>query len=140
MNVENLEVNKNQTKPAVNQVELHPYNPSHKLVAYCKEKGIHITAYSPLGSTDSPLYKDSTLLEIAEKKGKTPQQCLLQWGIQSGWDVIPKSVTKERIEANLALDGWTLSDEELNKLSNLEGRLKVCGDSWLPIKVFVDDE
>jgi len=71
-----------KTVQAVNQVELHPKNPSPKLVAYNKEKGIHSTGYSCLGSTDSPLYKDRTLLDIAEKKGKTPQQVLLMWGLQ----------------------------------------------------------
>lgn len=60
--------------PAVNQIELHPNNPSPKLVAYCKEKNIHCTGYSCLGSTDSPLYRDPTLLKMAEKIGKTPQQ------------------------------------------------------------------
>ncbi|KAI0396384.1 Aldo/keto reductase [Xylariaceae sp. FL0594] len=127
-------------KPAVNQIELHPNNPSPKLVAYCKEKGIHCTGYSCLGSTDSPLYKDQTLLDIAEKKGKTPQQVLLQWGIQNGWDVIPKSVNKERIEANFALDGWNLTDDEMHALSNLKGRFKVCKDAWLPVKVFFGDD
>ncbi len=63
-----------KTVPAVNQIELHPNNPSPKLVAYCKEKNIHCTGYSCLGSTDSPLYKDPTLLKMAEKIGKTPQQ------------------------------------------------------------------
>ncbi|KAK8096763.1 uncharacterized protein PG998_004984 [Apiospora kogelbergensis] len=123
-------------KPAVNQIELHPNNPSKKLVTYCGEKGIHCTGYSCLGSTDSPLYKDATLLKLAEAKGKTPQQCLLQWGIQKGWDVIPKSVTASRIEANFDLDGWWLTDEEVDQLDNLKDRFKVCGDDWLPIKVF----
>ncbi|KAI1260562.1 aldo/keto reductase family protein [Xylariaceae sp. FL1019] len=129
-----------KTKPAVNQIELHPNNPSPKLIDYCAEKGIHCTAYSCLGSTNSPLYKDATLLELAEKKGKTPQQCLLQWGIQRGCDVIPKSVTKERIEANFALDGWSLTEDEMTKLSNLKDRFKVCGDGWLPDKIFHGDD
>ena len=122
--------------PAVNQIELHPNNPSFKLVAYNKSKGIHSTAYSCLGSTDSPLYKDKTLLEIAEKKGKTPQQCLLMWGLQRDTSVIPKSVTKSRIEQNFQLDGWSLTDEEMESLDNLKDRFKVCGDGWLPIRVF----
>lgn len=129
-----------QIKPAVNQIELHPNNPSPKLVAYCKDKGIHVTGYSCLGSTDSPLYKDKTLLSIAEKKGKTPQQCLLQWGIQNGWDVIPKSVTPSRIQGNFDLDGWSLTDEEVKQLSSLPDRFKVCGDAWLPVKVFFGDD
>lgn len=129
-----------QIVPAVNQIELHPNNPSPKLVQYCKDKGIHVTGYSCLGSTNSPLYKDETLLSLAKAKGKTPQQCLLQWGIQNGWDVIPKSVTKERIEGNFDLDGWELTDDEMKKLSSLPDRFKVCGDDWLPVKVFFGDD
>ena len=129
-----------KTVPAVNQVELHPNNPSPKLVAYCKEKGIHCTGYSCLGSTDSPLYKDPTLLKMAEEKGKTPQQVLLMWGLQHEWSVIPKSVTDARIEKNFELDGWDLSTEEMQKLDNLRDRFKVCGDAWLPVKVFFGDD
>jgi len=126
--------------PAVNQVELHPNNPSPKLVAYNTAKGIHSTGYSCLGSTDSPLYKDPTLLQLAEKKGKTPQQVLLAWGLEKGWSVIPKSVNKERIEKNYQLDGWSLTPEEVNELSNLKDRFKVCQDGWLPVKVFFGDD
>jgi len=129
-----------KTVPAVNQVELHPNCPSPKLVQYCKEKGIHCTGYSCLGSTNSPLYKDATLLKMAEKKGKTPQQLLLAWGIQKGWSVIPKSVSKERIEKNYELDGWELSSQEVHELDNLPDRFKVCGDGWLPVKVFFGDD
>ncbi|KAF2266833.1 aldose reductase [Lojkania enalia] len=126
--------------PAVNQIELHPNCPSPKLLDYCKEKGIHCTAYSCLGSTDSPLAKDETLHSIAKAKGKTPQQVLLMWGLQRGTSVIPKSVTASRIQANFELDGWELTEEEMKKLSSLPDRFKVCGDSWLPVKVFFGDD
>lgn len=126
--------------PAVNQVELHPNNPSFKLVSYCKEKGIHCTGYSCLGSTDSPLYKNQTLAKIAESKGKTIQQVLLVWGLQHGWSVIPKSVTASRIEKNWEIDGLSLNDEEMKTLDSLPERFKVCGDGWLPVKVFFGDD
>ncbi|KAF2228744.1 putative glycerol dehydrogenase Gcy1 [Viridothelium virens] len=122
--------------PAVNQIELHPNCPSPKLLEYNKSKGIHCTAYSCLGSTDSPLYKDATLLKLAEVKGKTPQQCMLMWGLQRGTSVIPKSVTASRIEKNFELNGWELSKEEMSQLGNLPDRFKVCKDGWLPVKVF----
>ncbi|KAH0843104.1 Glycerol 2-dehydrogenase (NADP(+)) [Fonsecaea pedrosoi] len=142
--ISNLEklLNAPSTKivPAVNQIELHPNMPSPKTLAYCKEKGIHVTAYSCLGSTDSPLAHDQTLQKIADAHGKTPQQVLLMWGLQRGTSVIPKSVTKSRIEANFQLDGWELSQEEMDTLSNIKTRFKVCGDSWLPIKVFFNEE
>lgn len=126
--------------PAVNQIELHPNNPSPKLVAYCKEKGIHCTAYSCLGSTNSPLAHDKTLAAIADKHGKTTAQVLLVWGLQRGTSVIPKSVTPARIESNWQLDGLELSPEEMDKLSSLPDRFKVCGDAWLPVKVFFGDD
>jgi len=131
-----------KTMPAVNQVELHPNCPSPKLLDYCKEKGIHATAYSCLGSTDSPLYKNQDLIKLAEKKGKTVQQVLLMWGIQRGTSVIPKSVTAARIEKNFELDGWELTADEMKEISSQKERFKVCGDSWLPhgVKVFFGDD
>jgi glycerol 2-dehydrogenase (NADP+) len=113
---------------------------SPKLVEYNTSKGIHSTGYSCLGSTNSPLYSDETLLAVAKEKGKTPQQVLLAWGIQKGWSVIPKSVNKERIETNFELDGWELTPEEVKKLDGLPDRFKVCGDAWLPVKVFFGDD
>jgi len=142
--IKNLEILLNdpscKTVPAVNQVELHPNNPSPKLLEYCKSKGIHCTAYSCLGSTDSPLYKDESLKSLAKAKGKSVQQVLLKWGLQRGTSVIPKSVTASRIEGNYQLDGWELTDEEMTKLSSLPDRFKVCGDAWLPVKVFFGDD
>ena len=122
-----LDNNNSQIVPAVNQVELHPNNPSPKLVAYNTSKGIHSTGYSCLGSTNSPLYKDETLLSLAKSKGKSPQQVLLAWGIQKGWSVIPKSVNKARVENNFEIDDFELTAEEINKLDNLKDRFKVCG-------------
>ncbi|KAK5720572.1 hypothetical protein LTR17_014903 [Elasticomyces elasticus] len=129
-----------KTTPAVNQIELHPNNPSPKLIDFCKSKGIHCTAYSCLGSTNSPLAKDETLAKLAEKKGLSVAQVLLVWGLQRGTSVIPKSVTESRIVSNFELDGVTLSDEEMKQLSSLPDRFKVCGDSWLPVKVFFGDD
>lgn len=128
-----------KTVPAVNQIELHPNNPSPKLIDYCKSKNIHCTAYSCLGSTNSPLAKDATLAKIAEAKGKSTAQVLLVWGLQRGTSVIPKSVTASRIQDNFKLD-FTLTDDEMKQLSSLPDRFKVCGDAWLPVKVFFGDD
>lgn len=64
----------------------------------------------------------------------------LMWGLQRGTSVIPKSVTASRIEANYQLDGWSLTDDEMKQLSSLPDRFKVCGDAWLPVKVFFGDD
>lgn len=65
---------------------------------------------------------------------------LLAWGIQKGWSVIPKSVSEERIAKNFELDGWELTEDEVKQLDGLKDRFKVCGDAWLPIKVFFGDD
>ncbi|KAF5004120.1 hypothetical protein FDECE_9334 [Fusarium decemcellulare] len=129
-----------QIIPAVNQIELHPFNPSSRLVEYNESKGIHTTAYSPLGSTNSPLYSNEIITSIAKAYGRTPQQILLMWGLQRGTSLLPKSVTKSRIEQNFDLDGWQLTDRDMARLSSIPDRFKVADDSWLPVRVFFGDD
>lgn len=89
--------------PAVNQIEAHPLLPQDDLVKYCKEKGIHITAYSPLGNNlvgKPKLTEHPVVEEIAKKLGATTAQVLVAWGVYRGYSVIPKSVQLERIQSN----------------------------------------
>lgn len=65
--------------PAVNQIENHPSLPQQEIVDYCKAKSIHVTAYSPLGSSGSPMLKSDAVVEVAEKKGATPAAVLLSY-------------------------------------------------------------
>lgn len=103
--------------PAVNQIEINNAFPQEELVAYCKSKNILLTAYSPLGN---PGYRkgvratleDPVILEIAKKYNKTPVQVVLNWGVNRGYAVIPKSVTPSRIEANLVYFKMEESDVE----------------------------
>ena len=85
------------------------------------------------------MYKNETILSIAKDKGRTPQQVLLVWGIQKGCSVLPKSVTESRIQANFDLD-FELTDDEVAKIDAIPDRFKVCGDDWLPVKVFFGDD
>ncbi|KDR75585.1 hypothetical protein GALMADRAFT_248072 [Galerina marginata CBS 339.88] len=89
--------------PVVNQIEAHPLLPQDDLVAYCKEKNIHITAYSPLGNNvvGRPKLTDhAVVIEIAKKLNATPAQVLVAWGAHRGYSVIPKSVQEDRIVSN----------------------------------------
>ena len=88
--------------PAANQIENHPSLPQQEIVDYCNAKGIHITAYSPLGSTGSPLFTAEPIVAVAKKRGVTPATVLLSWHIARGSSVLAKSVTPARIEANRA--------------------------------------
>ncbi|KAE8350396.1 NADP-dependent oxidoreductase domain-containing protein [Aspergillus coremiiformis] len=96
--------------PAVNQIENHPSLPQQEIVDFCKDKGIHITAYSPLGSTGSPLFTAEPIVEVAKKKGVTPATVLLSWHIARGSSVLAKSVTPSRIEDNRRLVQLDQSD------------------------------
>ncbi|KAK6358967.1 hypothetical protein TWF696_000139 [Orbilia brochopaga] len=127
-----------KTIPAVNQVELHPNNPTPNLTKFCASKGIHCTAYSILGSTNSPLVKDEVLAGIAKKHGRSIQQVLLAWGLHHGYSVIPKSVTESRIVANFQVDGLVLAEDDLKELDSRPDRFKVCDDLWLPHRIFLD--
>jgi glycerol 2-dehydrogenase (NADP+) len=87
--------------PAVNQLELHLYNPDHGLVAFMKTKGIVAEAYSPLGSTGAPLLQDEVVGEIAKKYSLQPADVCLGWMVAKDIVILPKSVTNSRIKANL---------------------------------------
>lgn len=89
--------------PAVNQIEAHPYLQQPSLFKLCKEKGILIEAYSPLGNnqTGEPrTVDDPKVHELAKRLGKDQGQLLVSWGVQKGHVVLPKSVTNSRIESN----------------------------------------
>ncbi|KAF5311011.1 hypothetical protein D9619_007737 [Psilocybe cf. subviscida] len=86
--------------PAVDQLELHLYNPQHKLAEYLKSKGIVPQAYSPLGSTNSPLFADEAVTALATKHSLQPADILLGYLLYKGFVVLPKSVTPSRISAN----------------------------------------
>ncbi len=112
-------------RPEMNQIELHPYLPQEKLVSFCKENGLLVTAYSPLGSPDSRAEKhaeDPKLLEdvvvrsIAEKHGATVGQVLIAWSIAREIAVIPKSVNEARIIENFAAATLILDTEDLARL------------------------
>ncbi|KAF9314728.1 hypothetical protein BG000_008624 [Podila horticola] len=107
--------------PAANQVELHPENPQWELLEFCKAKGIHLTAYSPLGSTDSPLIKREEISKIAQKHNSNNANVLIAWAVQRGTSVIPKSTTESRIISNF--QDIVLDEEDLKTLKAItEGK------------------
>ncbi|SHN08030.1 alcohol dehydrogenase (NADP+) [Cyclobacterium lianum] len=118
-----------QIKPEMNQIELHPYLPQEKLLAFCKEHQINVTAYSPLGSADRPsarkkdsdpvLMQEEAVRKIAERHGKTEAQILIAWSLHRDVAVIPKSVNKERIEQNLEAADVRLEDSDVRAISGL---------------------
>ncbi|KAL6856652.1 D-galacturonate reductase [Trichoderma novae-zelandiae] len=112
--------------PAVNQIENHPGLPQQEIVDFCKEKGIHIMAYSPLGSTGSPLMSADPVVKIAEKKGVSAVTVLLSYHVNRGSTVLAKSVTPARIKANLEI--VDLDDEDMKLLNDYSNDLARKGE------------
>ena len=104
--------------PAVNQIECHPYLQQKELRASCREKGIAVQAWSPLGR--ARLLSDETLAGLAEKYGKSPAQIVLRWDLQEEILTIPKSVHKERIVENADIFDFELSTEDVDKIRALD--------------------
>jgi D-xylose reductase len=115
--------------PAVLQVEMHPFLTQEKLVRFCREQGIAVTAFSPLGATsyysigmagegDSAL-EQPVVAQIAARHGKSPAQVLLRWGVQRGTAVIPKSTRTERLRENLDIFDFELAANEMAAITGL---------------------
>lgn len=118
----------NGEKPEMNQIELHPFLPQQALVDFCRENGVLVTAYSPLGSPDSRAERhkdDPTLLDnpavkkIAEKHQAGVGQILIAWSIARSIAVIPKSINKDRIKDNLKAADLILDQDDLTQLANI---------------------
>ncbi|KAG8459300.1 hypothetical protein KFE25_014145 [Diacronema lutheri] len=128
-------------RPAVNQVELHPLHRQDALLARARELGVHLTAYSPLGSADSAsmlkhdgasLLAHPAVVRAARELGRTPAQVLVRWAVQRGTSAIPKSVQPTRIRDNLAVLSWELPAEQMATLSALEPQVRFIGGAfWL---------
>lgn len=129
-------------RPEVNQVELHPLLQQPELTAFCAAQGIHLTAYSPLGSLDRPsftkaadapvLLEDPVIAAIAAEHGCTPAQVLLAWHVQRGISTIPKSVTPARLAENLAAADIELTPADLDRIAALDqNRRLLDGGFWV---------
>jgi glycerol 2-dehydrogenase (NADP+) len=89
--------------PAVNQIENHPYLPQQETVDFCRQKNIHVTAYSPLGSTGSPLFEEEGVQKVARRHKVGPATILLSYHTARRNSVLAKSVTPSRIDENRKL-------------------------------------
>lgn len=103
--------------PAVNQIENHPYLPQQEIVDFCNSKNIIIEAYSPLGSTGSPLMKKEEVLQVAKDTGVSAGTVLLSYHVARGVVALPKSVTPSRIEENYNV--VKLSSEQVAALDKI---------------------
>jgi len=115
--LERLEV-ETDSRPTVNQIELHPRLQQADLRAWHAEHEVATEAWSPLAQGE--LLDDETITAIAERHDKTPAQAILRWHLQLGNVVFPKSVTPERIRENIEIFDFELSDAEMAEFERLD--------------------
>ena len=116
-------------KPAMLQIEAHPYLTQEKLIRCATDYDIDVTAFSPLGAQSyfelnmaeagESLLGAAAVMVAAQAHDKTPAQVLLRWGVQRGTAVIPKTTKPERMRENLAVDDFALSNAEMAAISSL---------------------
>lgn len=107
-------------KPMVNQVETHPFNQQIEAQEWMKKYGVQIEAWAPFGEGRGGLFTNETIAKIAAKYNKTVAQVILRWELQRGIVVIPKSVHIERMEQNLDVFDFELSDEDMQVMAGLD--------------------
>ncbi len=118
--VEDLELleREAETRPTVNQIELHPRFQQVDLRTWHAAHGIATEAGSPL--VQGALFDDATIVRLAERRDKTPAQVILRWHLQRGNIVIPRSVTVQRMRENIDLFDFAFSDREMAAIGDLD--------------------
>jgi len=113
-----------EVKPTVLQTELHPYNQEPELKKFLSENGIVPQAWYPLGHGDKALGAEPLFSELGKKYGKTNQQIILRWHIQTGNIVIPGSKNPEHIKSNFDLFDFALTDEEMARIAQINKNVR----------------
>ena len=106
--------------PAVNQVELHPFFQQEDALALMKEYGVRPEAWGPFAEGNHGIFTHPVLSSIGEKYRKSAAQVALRWNVQRGVVVIPKSVHKDRMEQNMNIWDFELSEEDMNEIAKLD--------------------
>ena len=114
-------MNESTVKPAVLQIECHPYAQRLAMREKVKPYGIHITCWFPLGGamSNGALFKDPVIRQIAEAHGKSPAQVILRWHMQEGFSAIPGASNPDYIKENIEIFDFELTDGEMAQMRGL---------------------
>jgi 2,5-diketo-D-gluconate reductase A len=110
----------NEIKPAVNQVEINPFQQQEDSLKFMRELGVQAEAWAPFAEGKNNLFQNEVLKDVALRHGKTIGQVVLHWVIQRGVVALAKSVKKERMSENIAIFDFELSADDMSKISQLE--------------------
>ena len=108
------------TVPMVNQVELNPHFQQAEAIRWMSKYGVAAEAWAPFGEGRNGLFTDPVLKAVGDKYGKTTAQVMLRWNIQRGVIVIPKSTHRERMEENIDVFDFRLSEDDMAEIAKLD--------------------
>ena len=126
--LEELLASNPRIKPAVNQIEVHPFNRREEITSFCEKQGILVEAYAPLAK--ALRFKHPTVAELSRKYSCTPAQLLVRWSLQHGFIPLPKSVTKLRIIENGDIGRFQIEEQDMKSLDGLDEYLVT---DWDPV-------
>lgn len=109
-----------EVRPAVNQIEIHPFFQQEEALRVMKEYGVVTEAWGPLSEGQRDIFNHKILKKIAEKHGKTTAQIILCWHFQRGIVTIPKTVHSERMKENIAIWDFSLTDREMSQIADMD--------------------
>lgn len=128
----------NEVKPAVNQLETHPFFQQEASNAFLSQEGIQHEAWAPFAEGKNDIWNNPALKAIAGKHGRTVAQVVLRWLNQRGVVVIPKTVRRERMAENLDIFGFTLTGQEMQAIAGLDtGRSPIYDDTDLATTKYI---
>lgn len=126
--MQELLASKPRIHPAVNQIEVHPFNTRTEITSFCQEHDIVVEAYAPL--VRALRMKHPTITSLSKKYSCTPAQLMIRWSLQHGFVPLPKSVTKSRIIANGDIGGFEIDGVDMKPMDGLDEYLVT---DWDPV-------
>ncbi|KAL8904855.1 MAG: hypothetical protein Q9171_006893 [Xanthocarpia ochracea] len=126
--LQELLASKPRILPAVNQIEVHPFNTRTEITSFCQQHDIVVEAYAPLAR--ALRMKHPVISSLSDKYSCTPAQLLVRWSLQHGYVPLPKSVTKERIIQNGDVSGFVIDTKDMEKMDALDEYLVT---DWDPV-------
>ncbi|KAI1622582.1 alcohol dehydrogenase [Exophiala viscosa] len=126
--LDELAASKPRIMPAINQIEVHPFNTRTDIVEACRKHGIIVEAYAPLAR--ALRMKHPTIASLSKKYNCTPAQLMVRWSLQHGYIPLPKSVSKERITSNGEISHFEIAGDDMQKMDALDEYLVT---DWDPV-------
>ena len=122
-------------KPVVNQIEVNPWYQQQEAIDFAQSEGIQVEAWAPFAEGKQAIFENPVLVAIGQRYGKTASQVILRWLLQRDIVVIPKTIHVERMVANLNVCDFELTDEDMQRIAQLDQHRSQFFDHHDPLTI-----